>query len=246
MSSRLALVAGSTPLPDAAQWQPMRCPANAFGQPSGPLRQLPGGGGSLYLPRHDESAHFAPHAINYRANVEALLAQGVTHALCSYSVGAVDAALAPGTLVIADQLIDYTWGREHSFFDGEKVTHAEFASPVDSQLTQLLQAAAAATGIEVVCGGTYACTQGPRLETAAEVSRLARDGCTLVGMTAMPELALFRERGIRTAALCLVVNPAAGVVPGAVDMQAMQAVATAGAVQMQRLLLEALSRFVSA
>ncbi|MGI9324668.1 MAG: S-methyl-5'-thioinosine phosphorylase [Pseudomonadales bacterium] len=246
MSSRLALVAGSTPLPDAAQWQVKPCPANAYGRPSGPLRQLADAGSSLYLPRHDETARIAPHAINYRANVEALHAEGVTHALCSYSVGGVDAALAPGTLVIADQLIDYTWGRKHSFFDADAVTHAEFASPVDPQLTELLRAAAAASGIDVVCGGTYACTQGPRLETAAEVSRLDRDGCTLVGMTAMPELALLRERGIAAATLCLVVNPAAGVVPGAVDMQALHAVAKAGAAQMQRLLLEALSRFVSA
>lgn len=243
---KVALIGGSSPLPGASDWPVVQTQANAYGTPSGPLRSLDASGDCLYLPRHDERLRLAPHAINYRANVQLLLDEGVTHALCSYSVGGIDPALLPGALVVPDQLIDYSWGREHTFHDGEQVEHLEFSAPFDAGIIAALQSTAQAEALSLDVGGVYASVQGPRLETVAEVARLARDGCTLVGMTAMPEIALLRERGIAAAALCLVINPAAGVVPGTVDFAAMQAVADAGAAQMQALLLRTVQRIVSA
>jgi purine nucleoside phosphorylase len=149
--------------------------------------------------------------VNYRANLWSLHQHGVRCCLAINSVGAIAPGFEPGALAIPDQLIDYTWGREHSFYDGsnDELDHVEFAEPLDSVLRGRIAAAAQAIGWSVragVCG----VTQGPRLETAAEISRLARDGCDMVGMTAMPEAALARELGIAYAVCAVAVNRAAG------------------------------------
>jgi 5'-methylthioadenosine phosphorylase len=167
----------------------------------------------VFLARHGYGHTIAPHDINYRANLWALRDAGVEGVVSVATVGGIQADCRPGTLVVADQIIDYTHGRHGTFFEGpdQPVTHIDFTEPYDRRLRARLLAAAARAGEEIVDGGVYGCTQGPRLETAAEIRRLERDGCTLVGMTGMPEAALAREIELPYAALCVVANHAAGV-----------------------------------
>ena len=131
------------------------------------------------------------------------------------TVGAINPAFQPGTLIIPEQLIDYTWGREHTFFDGEdgKFNHIDFSEPFDPEIRGCLAQAIHDTG-GTARAGVYGVTQGPRLETAAEIDRLERDGCDMVGMTALPEAALAREKNISFAICALAVNHAAGKNPG--------------------------------
>ena len=170
----------------------------------------------VFLSRHGEKHNIAPHKVNYRANIAALQQSGVDAIIAVNAVGGIAAEMLPGDLVIPDQLIDYTWGREHTFFAGEfnALKHIDFTSPYSEPLRQALAQYASehlsAEGMSVHNGGVHGVTQGPRLETAAEVQRLKRDGCDIVGMTGMPEAALARELDIPYACLALVVNPAAG------------------------------------
>lgn len=168
-----------------------------------------------FLSRHGADHQFAPHAINYRANVWALREVGVHEVIGVAAVGGIRADLQPGTVVIPDQIIDYSWGRDHSFYlhaqDG--VEHIEFEAPYNELLRQRLLDAGRQAGVEAIAGGTYACTQGPRLETAAEIRRLQRDGADMVGMTGMPETALAREAGLDYACVAVSVNWAAGLGP---------------------------------
>ena len=166
----------------------------------------------VFLPRHGYSHTIPPHDINYRANLWALNEVGVTEVFAVASVGGIRDDLIPGTLALPDQIIDYTHGRPSTFFDSVElpVTHIDFTMPYHAGLRQRLLAAAARVGVVLVDGGVYACTPGPRLETAAEIERLARDGADMVGMTGMPEAALARELGLPYVALAVVVNPAAG------------------------------------
>jgi 5'-methylthioinosine phosphorylase len=162
------------------------------------------------IARHGEQHGLAPHEINYRANIAALKQRGVTVCIGINTVGAIDAALAPGELAVPDQLIDYTYGRASSFSGGgERVVHIEFGEPFSPDTRARLLAAAARCGF-AVRAGTYGVTQGPRLETAAEIERMKRDGCAMVGMTALPEAALAREAGIEYAICAVAVNRAAG------------------------------------
>lgn len=184
-----------------------------YGEPSGALTfgtldEQP----VVFLARHGYGHTLAPHEINYRANLWALQAQGVKRVIALATVGGIRTDLVPGTLIIPDQIIDYTWGRKFTYFEGsdKPVVHVDFTHPYCDKLRQLCLDAAAQTGITVVNGGVYAATQGPRLETAAEINRLARDGADMVGMTAMPEAALARELGLSYAAITLVANAAAG------------------------------------
>ena len=183
-----------------------------FGPPSSPILTASFGSSRVAcIARHGEQQKIPPHAVNYRANLWSLHQHGVRCCLAINSVGAIAPGFEPGALAIPDQLIDYTWGREHSFYDGsnDELDHVEFAEPFDPVLRGRIAAAAQAIGCSVragVCG----VTQGPRLETAAEISRLARDGCDMVGMTAMPEAALARELGIAYAVCAVAVNRAAG------------------------------------
>jgi 5'-methylthioadenosine phosphorylase len=182
-----------------------------YGRPSGALtfgriqgREV------VFLARHGPRHAIAPHEVNYRANIWALHAQRVKDVVSVASVGGIRADLVPGTLVVPDQIIDYTHGRRSSFnrLTGGSVTHIDFTRPYCESLRQRLLEAAA--GEPAVAGGTYAATQGPRLETAAEIDRLERDGADMVGMTGMPEAALARELGLCYAAIAVVVNHAAG------------------------------------
>ena len=175
----------------------------------------------LFLPRHGAEHSIPPHRVNYRANIWALRHCGVDRILAIAAVGGIDGTLSPGGLVVPDQLIDYTWGRAHTFFDGDSdtVAHIDFTRPYSAALRRRLLEAAAASNIDVRDGGCYAVTQGPRLETAAEIDRLERDGASIVGMTGMPEAALARELDIEYACLAVVVNPAAGRGEGEISME---------------------------
>jgi len=201
-----------------------RSPAKTpYGTPSSPVLRLTIGGRKvLAIARHGESHDIPPHAINYRANTWLLREHGVSQCIAVNAVGIITAsAFEPGGLAVPDQLIDYTWGREHTFDDGSsgELRHIEFTEPFDAVLRGRLAAVAAErTGAEG--RGVYGVTQGPRLETAAEIARMARDGCTMVGMTAMPEAALARELGLSYAICAVGVNHAAGRGPGGADIHA--------------------------
>lgn len=166
----------------------------------------------VFLARHGHPHALPPHKINYRANLLALQEQGVQAILAVNAVGGISDAMQAGVIAIPHQIVDYTWGRESTFFDGvfRPLQHIDFTHPYDDGLRQSMIRAAARAGINLVAAGVYGATQGPRLETSAEISRMEKDGCDLVGMTGMPEAALARELGIPYACISLVVNPAAG------------------------------------
>jgi 5'-methylthioinosine phosphorylase len=183
-----------------------------YGEPSGALTfGRIGACDVVFLARHGYGHTIAPHEVNYRANLWALKDAGVSEVVSVASVGAV-ADHAPGTLVVPHQIIDYTWGRASTFFEGKgtPVNHIDFTEPYSRGVRAKVLRAAAGCGERVVDGGVYAATQGPRLETAAEIERLARDGADLVGMTGMPEAALAREISLEYAAIAVVANYAAG------------------------------------
>jgi len=190
--------------------QVMRTP---YGEPSGALTfgRL-AGADVVFLARHGYGHTLAPHEINYRANVWALRELKVEGVISVATVGGIRPDLGPGTLVLPDQIIDYTHSRKSTFFEGSEmpVIHVDFTEPYTPALRAELLAAAAACGEPLVDGGIYACSQGPRLETAAEIERIARDGGDMVGMTGMPEAALAREAELAYAAIGVVVNHAAG------------------------------------
>jgi 5'-methylthioinosine phosphorylase len=166
----------------------------------------------VFLARHGHGHTIPPHRVNYRANLWALKQRGVDTILAVASVGAIADRCAPGELVLPDQLIDYTSGRHSTFFDGEdrNVVHVDFTQPYSSGLRRRCLAAARAAGVALHDGGVYGAVSGPRLETAAEIDRMERDGATIVGMTGMPEAALARELGIEYAVIAVIVNHAAG------------------------------------
>lgn len=184
-----------------------------WGPPSGPLvLGRVGDEAVVFLARHGIRHTIAPHEINYRANLWALRDAGVRRVIAVAAVGGITSVPAVGGLAVPDQLVDYTWGRPNTFFEGPDapVEHIDFTKPYSESLRQQLLAAGASAELDVHAGGCYAATQGPRLETAAEIDRLERDGCTLVGMTGMPEAALARELGLDYACLAVVANRAAG------------------------------------
>jgi 5'-methylthioadenosine phosphorylase len=166
----------------------------------------------LFLARHGYGHTIPPHQVNYRANLWALKETGAASVVSVASVGGIRKDLSPGALVLPHQIIDYTWGRPSTFFEGPStpVNHIDFTEPYTAALRARLVAAAKASGERLVEKGVYAATQGPRLETAAEVTRLERDGADLVGMTGMPEASLARELGLEYAAIAVVANYAAG------------------------------------
>jgi len=166
----------------------------------------------VFLARHGDGHTIPPHAVNYRANIWALSAHGVREIVSIVTVGGIRADLNPGTIAVPAQIIDYTYGRFCTFHDGKDgvVKHVDFTHPYCPLLRAKLLAASLRAQIATVDGGTYAATQGPRLETAAEIDRLERDGADMVGMTGMPEAVLARELGLSYAALAVVANWAAG------------------------------------
>lgn len=199
-----------------------------------------------FLPRHGRGHDIAPHEINYRANLWALREAGVTRVVAVNAVGGISAAMQPGVLVLPDQIIDYSWGREHTYFSGRHAfdKHIDFTTPYSAALAALLQAAARTAGLSLLKGAVYACTQGPRLETAAEIRRLARDGCDIVGMTGMPEAALARELALEYASLALVVNRAAGLGPAEISMDAIRQVMVTAIADVRRVLQAALPQLL--
>lgn len=183
-----------------------------WGAPSGPLRigRL-GKARVAFLARHGEGHALPPHRVNYRANLHALHQAGARRVLALNTVGGITDAYGPRVLACPDQLIDYTWGRDSTFWDGEgEPLHVDFGHPYSPRLRGAVLAAARNAGVQVVDGGCYGATQGPRLETNAEIARMRRDGCDLVGMTGMPEAGLARELGLEYACLAIVANWAAG------------------------------------
>ena len=184
-----------------------------FGKPSGPIRI-----GTLlgqrvaFLARHGEGHSVPPHLINYRANLAALQDIGAKRVLALNTVGGIGDDFGPRVLACPDQLIDYTWGRVSTICEepGSEVVHVDFGEPYTTMLRHKIIAAARVTGVSLMSHGCYGATQGPRLETKAEIARMRRDGCDLVGMTGMPEAGLARELGLDYACLAIVANWAAG------------------------------------
>jgi len=210
----LAIIGGSglTTLSnlDVSHREVVRTP---YGEPSGAL--VFGeicGKPAMFLPRHGYGHTIPPHMVNYRANLWALHHHKATGVISVASVGGIRGDLQPGDIVIPDQIIDYTSGRKATYFDGNgtPVTHVDFTEPYDRGLRDRIREAGVALGIEMIVGSVYAATQGPRLETAAEINRLERDGADIVGMTGMPEAVLARELGLPYAAISVVANHAAG------------------------------------
>jgi len=191
-------------------------PVTAYGAPSGPVRVGTYAGKRVaFLARHGEGHSLPPHKINYRANLAALKAVGATRVLALNTVGGITDRFGPRVLACPEQLIDYTWGRVSTLCQepGTDVLHVDFGDPYTSSLRAEIVSAAKNAGVALVDGGCYGATQGPRLETKAEIARMRRDGCDLVGMTGMPEAGLARELGLDYACLAIVANWAAGAGP---------------------------------
>ncbi|MEH6466793.1 MAG: S-methyl-5'-thioinosine phosphorylase [Porticoccus sp.] len=210
-------------------------PTTSWGEPSSPLIcGVFGNTEVVFIARHGETHSIPPHRVNYRANIAALKDQQVSAIYAVNVVGGINMEMCPGDVVIPDQIIDYTWGRKHTYSDGPNLEssyiespivplqHVDFTNPYDTILKDKLLQQAIPLGLHVHAGGVYGATQGPRLETAAEISRMERDGCDIVGMTGMPEAALAREMGIPYACLALVVNLAAGLGDGNISMDQIQ------------------------
>lgn len=201
-----------------------------FGRPSEPIALGTLDGTPVaFLPRHGHDHRVPPHQINFRANLWALRIAGISTVIAVAAVGGITAT-KPGTILLPDQVIDYTYGREQTFSGhlGEAVTHVDFTHPYCATVRNALVDAAARANVSVRPHGVMGVTQGPRLESAAEVNRLDRDGCDVVGMTGMPEAALARELGLCYAAVTLVVNAAAGRGPGTITMEEIGRNLTAG------------------
>lgn len=218
-------------------------PADRNDTPYGPASAMPqigrlGSSTVIFLARHGQPHRIAPHLINYRANVWLLRELGATALLATNAVGSIARAMAPGDLLIPDQVIDYTWGRLHTYMDTLPLQHVDFTAPYDAAMRDRLGAAARELELDctVLDRGVYGATQGPRLESAAEIDRMARDGCDVVGMTGMPEAALARELGLPYAALCLSVNRAAGRGDGPLVEADIARVAQQGMGRVERLL----------
>lgn len=185
-----------------------------YGRPSAPIRVVATEPlRLLFLPRHGNPHRFPPHCVNYRANLWALREAGADHVLAVYAVGGLHEPYRPGVLAAANQLIDYTWGRAHTYSDSEHapLRHVDFTRPFDGSLRQTLLAAARHAALDLADGGCIGVFQGPRLESAAEIERARRDGCDMAGMTALPEAGLARELGLDYAGLGVISNWGAGV-----------------------------------
>ncbi len=209
----LALVGGTglTELDDHTEALDIDTP---YGLPSAPVRVIETEPlRLLFLPRHGSPHRFPPHLVNYRANLWALKEAGAAQVLAVSAVGGITEAYGPGTLAAPDQLIDYSWGREHSYSDSEHVplVHVDFTHPYEGPLRKALLQSADRIDLEVVDGGCIGVFQGPRLESAAEVEKARRDGCDMAGMTSLPEAGLARELGLDYAGVAVVSNWGAGV-----------------------------------
>jgi 5'-methylthioinosine phosphorylase len=244
MTTRIAVIGGTglTQLDglDVGESLTVQTP---FGEPSAEL--ISGRMGDcevLFLARHGRPHRIPPHRVNYRANLWALKEAGAEAVIAVNAVGGIHPVMGAGHFCVPHQVIDYTWGRAGTFFetDLDFVTHIDFTHPYDETLRQHLLQALSDIAAPHSARGVYAATQGPRLESAAEIQRLERDGCDIVGMTGMPEAALARELELPYACLALVVNPAAGKAPGIITMEAIEAVMASGMEQVREVLQRAL------
>lgn len=216
-----------------------------YGEPSAPLVfGAMAGNEVVFLPRHGAGHTIPPHKINYRANLWALKESGAEQIIAVNAVGGIRADMTPGCLVIPDQIIDYTWSRTNTYFEEglTNVTHIDFTEPYCESLRDALQSCAGEVGLKVIAEGTYAATQGPRLETAAEINRLERDGCDLVGMTGMPEAALARELELCYASIAVVANMAAGRGDEAITMEMIERHLKSGMQEVRHLLEQVVPR----
>jgi 5'-deoxy-5'-methylthioadenosine phosphorylase len=210
-----------------------------YGEPSGALVH-----GKLcnkdvvFIARHGHEHTIPPHRVNYRANIWALFETGVHSVIAVAAVGGIRQDMRPGRLAFPNQIIDYTCSRQHTYFENDldRVTHIDFTEPYSERVRQVLITAARQLGLEAAEDGIYAATQGPRLETAAEIDRLEKDGCSMVGMTAMPEAALARELGLCYASCAVIANWAAGRGTGPISMEAIEANLVNGMASVRRLL----------
>lgn len=219
--------------------------ATPYGEPSALLRHARMGDTEVvFLPRHGDPHRIPPHRVNYRANIWALNNAGVSGIIAVNAVGGITPAMESGAICIPDQIIDYTHGRIHTYSDDadSSLQHVDFSYPYDEVLRQAVIDAAQDAAIDVVDRGVYGATQGPRLESVAEINRMERDGCDVVGMTGMPEAALARELDLPYASVCLVVNPAAGRSEGIITMEQIDAVMATGMETVKALLKAALLR----
>lgn len=246
---RLGVIGGTGAAGLFPAGRPVVLPAALAAAPWGPVSSAPcrseeEGHEIIFLARHGapDAAVIAPHRVNYRANLWALRELGVDHVLAINAVGGISPAALPGRLVIPDQIVDYTWGREHTFTGdgGLPVQHVDFTGPFTAELRARLLAAAGEFGLDVMRTATYGATQGPRLESAAEIDRLERDGCHVVGMTGMPEAGLARELDLSYAMCCVVANHAAGRVPSGMTIHAQIADSLAAGMTAVRRLISAL------
>lgn len=199
-----------------------------YGEPSSPLAfgQIKGSTDTevVFLARHGHAHNIPPHMVNYRANIWALKQVGVERIIAVNAVGGIRNDMTPASLVLPDQIIDYTTKRVNTFFETNlnNVTHVDFSYPYDEELCRLISHSAKQLNLSIIQGATYAVTEGPRLETAAEIQRLKCDGCDIVGMTAMPEAVLVRELDMRYASICVNANWAAGLSDELITMIAIE------------------------
>jgi len=247
MSDTLAIIGGTglTQLPGLtiSKAHDVQTP---FGSPSAPI--LEGeldGHRVLFLARHGHPHRIPPHQVNYRANLWALQNLYATDVIAVTAVGGITHNMAARKLVVPIQIIDYTYGRDSTIFEGElsQVTHVDFSYPYTESLRQLLLKAAKQVDEPVINGGVYGATQGPRLETAAEIFRMEQDGCDIVGMTGMPETVLARELKLRYAALSVIVNPAAGKGEGVITIKEIEENLDDGMERVKRILHTAVDQF---
>lgn len=242
MKKKTAIIGGSG-VDTFADWQLVdkRDMATDYGSPSAAIEIYRCANTEFYfIARHGRPHRIAPHRINYRANIQAFYELGVDRIVAINTVGGITARANPGEVIISDQIIDYTYGREHTFCASDDVPlqHVDFTEPYSSALRAKLLDSATSANVSVIDGGVYGATQGPRLESTAEIRRLERDGCDIVGMTGMPEAALARELGIDYAALCVVVNAAAGKSNEPLTIAAMHTAMTSALNKIEKILNE--------
>lgn len=196
-----------------------------------------------FFARHGKDHSIPPHKINSRANLWALKEAGVKRIIAVNAVGGISSKMSPGQLVIPDQIIDYTYGHDQTYYDGLSSlhNHINFTFPYNQKLGSCLAGICVKLGLSVIDSATYGCTQGPRLETAAEIIKLKQDGCDIVGMTGMPEAALARELDMDYVCFARVVNWAAGIAKEAITMDDIHRVLEEGLVDIRRVLLATLS-----
>ena len=199
----------------------------------------------IFLPRHGKPHAIAPHKINYRANIYALKENGIENIIAVNAVGGITSEMYPERIVIPEQIIDYTYGRNHTFYEDklDEVTHIDFTKPYNDTLRKQLLGVNAISDLNAFVGSVYAATQGPRLETAAEIDKLEKDGCDIVGMTGMPEAALARELDINYVCLALVVNWAAGKSDEEITMTLIEKHLEQGIGKVKRILKEFINTF---